>query len=272
MDGTVFHKMSGSGNDFVMLDGRHTSPGPLTAARVRELCDRRLGIGADGLVLLTPLGDGQVRMDFWNCDGSRADMCGNAALCSTRLAAYLEMAPAEGMRLVTRAGIFPTRLRPGPGEWAELNLPDFGLPTTPVGLEPGAGEAPGTFATVGVPHLVVQVPDLERPDLMARGRTLRSHSLLGPGGANVNFVAPDPAGGRWCVRTYERGVEAETLACGTGAVAVAVALIQAGKAKSPVEVVSRSGRSLSITATLSGGMAREVWLAGEGRLIYTGVL
>lgn len=272
MDGTVFHKMSGSGNDFVMLDGRHTSPEPLTAVRVRELCDRRLGIGADGLVLLTPVGDAQVRMDFWNCDGSRADMCGNAALCSTRLAAYLEMAPPAGMRLVTRAGTFPTRLREGPGEWAELNLPDFGLPAPPVGLEPGPGEAPGSLATVGVPHLIVEVADLERPDLMDRGRVLRSHSLLGPSGANVNFVAPDPAGRRWCVRTYERGVEAETLACGTGAVAVAAALIQAGKAKSPVEIVTRSGRPLSITATLSGGMARSVWLAGEGRLIFTGVL
>lgn len=276
MEGLVFYKMTGSGNDFVMLDGRHTTPADLTVERVRGLCDRRLGVGADGLVLLTPEGGGRVRMDFWNCDGSRADMCGNAALCSTRLAAFLELGPAAEMQLVTRAGTFPVRSLPGPAQHAELHLPDFPLPASPAGLEPGPGEAPSTLATVGVPHLVVEVQDLERPDLMERGRTLRSHSLLGPPGANVNFVAPaterGPASGRWCVRTYERGVEGETLACGTGAVAVAVALVQAGKASFPVEIVTRSGRPLSITATLSSGHAREVWLAGEGRLIFTGVL
>ena len=270
MDGIVFYKMSGSGNDFIMLDGRHLDPGFLTEDRARTLCDRRLGVGADGLVLLTPDAPGDVRMDFWNCDGSRADMCGNAALCSTRLSAHLEMAPASGMRLVTRAGTFPVRCRPGAGELAELNLPDFVLPATPPGLDPGPGEAPGSLATVGVPHLVVEVADLERPDLMDRGRVLRFHSLLGPAGANVNFVAPRE--GRWCVRTYERGVEAETLACGTGAVAAAVALVQSRKASFPVELVTRSGRILTITATLSAGRATKVWLIGEGRLVFTGVL
>lgn len=270
MDGIVFSKMSGSGNDFVMLDGRHVDPGFLTEDRVRTLCDRRQGIGADGLVLLTPVRPGEVRMDFWNCDGSRADMCGNAALCSTRLAAHLEMAPGAGFRLVTRAGTFPVRCREGAGELAELNLPDFTVPATPPGLEPAPGEAPGSLATVGVPHLVVEVADLERPDLMDRGRVLRSHSLIGPAGANVNFVASRD--GRWCIRTYERGVEGETLACGTGAVAAAVALVQARKATFPVELVTRSGRVLSITATLSAGRATDVWLSGEGRLVFTGVL
>jgi len=103
MKGVVFYKMSGSGNDFVMLDGRWAEPDSWTPERIRAVCDRRTGIGADGLVILTPEGGGRVRMDFWNCDGSRADMCGNAALCSTRLAAFLELAPAEGMTLVTRA-------------------------------------------------------------------------------------------------------------------------------------------------------------------------
>lgn len=270
MDGIVFYKMSGSGNDFIMLDGRHVDPAFLTEERVRTLCDRRLGVGADGLVLLTPAAPGEVRMDFWNCDGSRADMCGNAALCSTRLAAHLEMAPGTGLKLVTRAGTFPVRYRPGAGELAELNLPDFILPAPPPGLEPGPGETPGCLATVGVPHLVVEVADLDRTDLMDRGRVLRHHSLLGPAGANVNFVASRE--GRWLVRTYERGVEGETLACGTGAVAAAVALVQSRKAQFPVELVTRSGRVLTITATVSAGRATQVWLMGEGRLVFTGVL
>jgi diaminopimelate epimerase len=271
MKGTVFYKMTGSGNDFILLDGRHTSAGAWSAQAVADICHRRMGVGADGLVILTPEGGGRVRMDFWNCDGSRADMCGNAALCSTRLAAHLGLAPAQGMRLVTRAGTFPVRPEPGPGERAALNLPDFQLPQRPVGLEPGPGLGSPTLATVGVPHLVLIASDLEREDLMEVGRRLRSDRALGPAGANVNFVATDPEG-RWCVRTYERGVEAETLACGTGTVAAAVALAMAGRASLPMEIVTRSGRTLGISATLSGDRATEIWLTGEGRLVFTGVL
>jgi diaminopimelate epimerase len=275
MRGLVFHKMSGSGNDFVVLDGRHTTPTDWSEERIRWLCDRRLGVGADGLVILTPEGTGQIRMDFWNCDGSRADMCGNAALCSTRLAAFLEIASGSSMLLVTLAGTFPTRCLPGEGEEAELNLPDFPLPTALAGVAAGPGESGLALAKVGVPHLVLEVTDLERSGLMERGRELRSHPAAGPAGANVNFVAATPAGGTratWCIRTFERGVEAETLACGTGAVAAAVALVQAGRAKMPVTLSPRSGRPLRITATLSGTMATEVWLRGEGRLVFRGVL
>jgi diaminopimelate epimerase len=273
LKGTVFYKMSGSGNDFVMLDGRYTAPGAWSPARIIEVCDRRHGVGADGLVILTPEGAGRVRMDFWNCDGSRADMCGNAALCSTRLAAFLEMASAEGMQLVTRAGTFPTRCRPT-GEEAELNLPDFALPSAPAAISLRRGELSGLLATVGVPHLVLEVEDLQREDLMVRGRTLRSDPGLGPAGANVNFVAGSPTGSGavWALRTYERGVEGETLACGTGAVAAAVLLAHAGRGCLPMDIVTRGGRILHIAATLSEGRSTDVRLAGEGRLVFTGVL
>jgi diaminopimelate epimerase len=273
LKGTVFYKMSGSGNDFLMLDGRYTAPGAWSPDRIIGVCDRRHGVGADGLVILTPEGARRVRMDFWNCDGSRADMCGNAALCSTRLAAFLEMAPAEGMQLVTRAGTFPTRCRPA-GDEAELNLPDFALPAAPAGIMLRNGERSGLLATVGVPHLVLEVEDLEREDLMTRGRTLRSDPGLGPAGANVNFVAGSPVGSgtQWALRTYERGVEGETLACGTGAVAAAVLLAHAGRGGLPMDLLTRGGRILHIAATLSEAKTTDVWLAGEGRLVFTGVL
>jgi len=274
MRGLVFNKMSGSGNDFVILDGRHTTASDWTPERIRWVCDRRQGVGADGLVILAPAGPGQVRMDFWNCDGSQAEMCGNAALCSTRLAAFLEMAPAAGMNLITKAGTFPVRCLPGPKEEAELNLPDFDLPVRPAGLKPAAGEEPPVLVTVGVPHLIVGVDDLERQGLMERGKELRFNAALGSAGANVNFVArtngAEPGG--WRMRTYERGVEGETLACGTGAVAVAVALAQGGQATMPVTLITRSGRPLRIRATLSGGRASQVWLSGEGRMVFRGVL
>jgi diaminopimelate epimerase len=274
MSGQVFFKMSGSGNDFVMLDGRTTQPADWPTERIQALCDRRHGVGADGLVILTPDGRGVVRMDFWNCDGSRADMCGNAALCSARLAAVLELNSTDEIRLKTAAGTFPARALRGEGQEAELNLPDFELPREAAGVALRAGEAALTVATVGVPHAVLQVADLEREDLMERGRSLRYEPGIGPAGANVNFVAPAPGsrGALWCVRTYERGVEGETLACGTGAVAAAVALVRAGRTTMPVQLRTRSGRLLRITATLSGKMVTDVWLRGEGRLVFRGVL
>lgn len=269
--GATFYKMSGSGNDFVMFDGRSVSPDAFTPRRIVSLCDRRLGVGADGLVVLTPEGEDRVRMDFWNCDGSRADMCGNAALCSTRLATtVLQMVPETGMQLVTGAGTFRTRIT-GTGEGAELNLPDFALPVVPAGQPLRAGESLGMLATCGVPHLAVLVDDLEAEDLMERGRLLRYHPSSGPKGANVNFVGRDKDGG-WRVRTYERGVEGETLACGTGAVATAVSMALDGRAELPLDLWARSGRILRINATLSDGFARNVWLAGEGRRVFTGTL
>jgi diaminopimelate epimerase len=272
LKGTVFYKMSGSGNDFIMLDGRHTPSAEWGGGLIEELCDRRQGVGADGLVILTPEGSKRVRMDFWNCDGSRADMCGNAALCSTRLASLIELAPAEGMELVTRAGAFATRCRPGEVE-SEINLPDFPLPDSPAPIKLRTGEEGGMLATVGVPHLVLEVDDLERADLMDRGRSLRSDPGVGAAGANVNFVGRPARSGATCaLRTYERGVEGETLACGTGAVAAAVLLAHAGRRQLPMDILSRGGKILHIAATLSGGFATNVWLAGEGRLVYTGVL
>lgn len=272
-DELQFYKMTGSGNDFVMLDGRTTTSADWPSEQVQAVCDRRLGIGADGLVILSQEGR-RVRMDFWNCDGSRADMCGNAALCSTRLAATLGLAAPEEVVLATGAGTFPARCLPGPGEQAELHLPDFELPARPPGFEPREGESDAWLATVGVPHLVLEVADLERPDLMGRGRILRFDAAAGPAGANVNFVASvvGANGPRWCLRTYERGVEGETLACGTGAVAAAVALAAQGLATMPVTVVTRSGRPLHIRASLTGGRATDVWLAGEGRLVFRGFL
>ncbi len=272
MSATPFYKMTGSGNDFVMLDGRETTPADWTADRIRATCDRRDGVGADGLVILTPEATGIVRMTFWNCDGSPANMCGNAALCSTRLAARLRMAPAPGMTLATGAGPFPTRCV-GDGHLAELNLPDVPLPAPVAGMATEAGERWIRKAVVGVEHLVTLVDDLEGFDLPSRGRAQRFDPAIAPKGANANFVAgPAVPGGPWRVRTYERGVEAETLACGTGTVAAAVALAADGALELPQTFATRSGRELTVQARITGGRATDIWLRGEGRLVFTGLL
>ena len=268
--GLRFHKMTGSGNDFVVIDGRASPVAEWPTARILAACDRRTGIGADGLVILTPEGPGSVRMAFFNADGTRAAMCGNAALCSTRLAARLELADPAGMRLVTDAGTLATRCV-GPGDMAEINLGDFAVPAPVAGIAPGSGEEAITLATVGVPHLVVRVEDVDAVNLDVRGRELRRHPATGPAGANANFVGPSTnPGGPWLIRTFERGVEGETLACGTGTVAAAVALAAAGEAALPIEFVSRGGARLVVSALLQDGIARDVWLCGQGRVVFSG--
>ena len=275
MRGTIVYKMTGSGNDFVLLDGRATTPAEWPATRVVQLCDRRTGVGADGLVILTPDQPGDVRMAFWNSDGSRADMCGNAALCSTRLSVYLELTAPGDLRLLTDAGVVQARC-PDVGDQAEIRLPDFDLAkaTGPAvcGLQLEPGDRWMAFATVGVPHLVIRVDDIEAVDLLGRGRTLRSDPRVGAAGANVNFVgAPAAPGEPWLIRTYERGVEGETLACGTGTVAAGVALAAQGEATLPVRFRSRGGQVLLVRAELNGRRASEVWLGGQGKLVFRAV-
>jgi diaminopimelate epimerase len=265
--------MTGSGNDFVMVDGRVSAPGDWTAADMRAACSRGTGVGADGIVfLLAGSGPGTARMVYFNADGSHAAMCGNAALCSTRLAAHLGFAPAQGMRLETDAGPYESRCAADPDQ-AELHLAPVPAPQAVPGIEPGPGEQRIALGVVGVPHLVVVVEDVDLVDLVARGRALRRHPALGPEGANVNFISPGTAPGEWRMRTYERGVEGETLACGTGAVAAACALSEWSLARLPVVILTHSGRRLDVRALRTAERRYDdVWLAGEARMVFRGVL
>lgn len=274
--GTVFAKCSGSGNDFVMLDGRTIRAADWTPERIAATCDRHHGVGADGLVILTPEPDGAVRMDYHNADGSRASMCGNAALCSVRLAAWLEMARPAHVVLRTDIGLVPGRCL-GTGWLAEVELPDAQAGRPVPGIAGAAGERGIWLSQAGVPHLVVAVDDLTTVDVDTRGRQLRHHPALGPEGANVNFVqvlpTADPAEATLAVRTYERGVERETLACGTGCIGTAVTAAATGLAPLPARLRTAGGRILSVSADLDeAGRARRVSLAGEGRLVFRGVL
>ncbi len=265
--------MTGSGNDFVMVDGRSSRPDDWTAAEIRAVCARGTGVGADGLVLLFPgSGPGAVRMIYFNSDGSRAAMCGNAALCSTRLAAHLGLVSAPNVRLETDAGTYESRLAAESGR-AELHLDAVETPTDVPGLAITDGERRAGLGVVGVPHLVVLVDDVDALDLESRGRALRFDPALGPEGANVNFISQGGSPAEWRMRTYERGVEAETLACGTGAVAAACAIEGWSLGKLPVAVWTRSGRKLEVKARrLRGGGYADVWLSGEVQFVFRGVL
>jgi diaminopimelate epimerase len=270
--GLPVYKMSGSGNDFVMVDGRYTSPTDWRPQDIRWVCARGTGIGADGLVFVGPgTAPGAVRMTYYNSDASRAAMCGNAALCSARLATVLGLVESEHLLLETDAGVYEAHAAPGVDR-ARLHLADVPVPAAP-SVALAAREERAGFAVVGVPHLVVIVPDVASLDLDGRGRALRFDPALGAQGANVNFLSrgegKEP---RWLMRTYERGIEAETLACGTGAVAAACCVDAWGLSRFPVTLVTRSGLPLVVQARRNGIGYEGIWLEGEARMVFRGVV
>ena len=267
-EGQPFYKMTGSGNDFVVFQSQGGNAAALeTPEIIRALSGRGTGVGADGVVFLEPAGKGDVRMRYYNSDGSEAALCGNASLCSTRLAVELGLAQAGGFVLHTAAGALRARLRDG--------LPEVDLePVTDVkpdaaDLGRKTGERRIGYACAGVPHVVVEIGEIESARVTERGPELRHHPDL-TDGANVNFVAKRNDGA-WTYRTYERGVEAETLACGTGAVATAILLSAWGEGGSETELWTRSGLPLTVTLRREG----TAWLPslrGEGRIVFEGKL
>ena len=263
----TFWKMSGSGNDFVFFDARAVPSGTLAeASSIQRLCARRTGIGADGVVFLERWPEGDYAMRYYNADGSRASLCGNAALCSGRLAVELGAAEASGFTFATDAGVLTGRIRDG---LPEIDLGPVLDIEPDVGLELGPGEARIGFAVAGVPHAVIECADVETVDLAERGRLVRWDAHF-PEGANVDFVSR--AAGGWRMRTYERGVEGETLACGTGAVACATVLAAwAGSSGGETRILTSSGLALDVRLTREGGGWRPS-LRGNAEIVFRGVL
>jgi len=264
--GRPFFKMSGSGNDFVFVDARSEPPGELeTSETIQAVCARGAGVGADGIVFLRGDDAAELRIRYLNSDGSLAALCGNATLCATRLAAELGIVGRDrDFTIATDSGPVAARFRDG--------LPEIDLqPVTELldcfDAEPIEGELRIGFALVGVPHLVVFCDDVNQAPVVDRGRRLRHHAKLAHG-ANVNFVSRAGAG-RWRIRTYERGVEAETLACGTGAVASALMLAAWGEAGDRSELETKSGRVLRVRHRRESGKLFPS-LSGEARIVYRG--
>lgn len=263
--GQPFVKMSGSGNDFVVIDARAPYDRSLeNEDAIRSLCRRGTGVGADGLVLLKEEAGADFRMVYYNADGSRASMCGNAALCCTRLASG--RGDRAELEFETDSGRLRGRMTDrGP----EIDLAPVTVVRPDAGIRPGTGEQRIGFALVGVPHVTALVDEVDGVDVVGRGRALRSARELMPEGANANFVSRSKSG--WAIRTYERGVESETLACGTGAVASGILIMAWGVGTGPVRLTTRSGSSLEVRLRRSG----DGWLpslAGEGRIVFEGVL
>ncbi|HET7037016.1 MAG TPA: diaminopimelate epimerase [Thermomicrobiaceae bacterium] len=258
-----FRKLSGAGNDFILIDERECELDPAWLAQ--HVCRRARSLGADGLILVGPDPAG-VRVRFYNPDGSRAELCGNGSRCAARDAVERGLASGPRFTLLSDSGALAVEARPD-GSYA-VAMP------VPSNVQPGLlavevrGEPVEVHALrVGVPHAVLFVPDVEAPsddELTRLGRALR-HDPAFPAGANVNLVTPLPRGGLR-QRTYERGVEALTLACGTGATASATMAHQLLGRPWPVSVQVDGGR-LTIDHHHS-----HPWLCGPARLIARGVL
>jgi diaminopimelate epimerase len=266
--GERFYKMSGSGNDFVVFDATDGAAAHLeNAATIRSLSARGTGVGADGVVFIEKSGEGDVSMRYYNSDGSEAALCGNASLCSANLAVDLGLAQRGGFLLHTAAGTLKARIRDGLPEVDLEPVHDVRPDARDLGQR--SGESRLGYACVGVPHVIVEVGDLEAVDLEGRGSQLRNHTALAHG-ANVNFVTAR-TDGAFAYRTYERGVEGETLACGTGAVAIAILLSSWGESGHETVLWTRSGLPLTVTLRPVGTGWRPS-LRGEGRTVFEGYI
>ena len=264
----AFEKMSGTGNDFVIIDNRTLRiPSEEQPELARGICRRMFSVGADGLIFIEESEQADFGWNFYNADGSVAEMCGNGSRCAARFA-YRHKIAGKKMKLETLAGIVEAEIcEEEEVVRVKMTQPhDFRLGLS---LQLGDEERPVAYVNTGVPHAVIFFGDEDVP-VKTWGRKVRFHQLFEPQGANANFVRLLPDG-RLKVRTYERGVEAETMACGTGVVASAlIAAIQKGK-ESPVEVVTFGGGVLTILFELSDGpVAENVYMQGPARLVCTG--
>jgi diaminopimelate epimerase len=265
-DRVHFTKMSGAGNDFVVLDAATWRRIPPDRAQwVRAVCRRGLSVGADGVLVVSAEGPTHVRVQFFNPDGGEA-FCGNGTRCAARYAVLHDLAPEASLVLLTAVGEVPAVVD---GDTVSLSLPppkDLGE----VVLELPAAAFRGRWVVAGVPHVVIPVTGLADYRLEGFAPSLRRHAALGPSGANVDLVETD-ATGRVHVRTWERGVENETLACGTGAVAVALAARLSGAPESVV-VLPRSGSALTVKIAGDPLHPLGAELTGDARLVFEATL
>lgn len=263
-----FAKMSGTGNDFIIIDNRRqiVEDDGLTEF-IRNVCRRKMSVGADGLILIEPSEKADFRWRFFNSDGSLAEMCGNGARCAARFA-YLNDIAGESLAFETQAGIINGQVKDGGAKVKIPNPKDLRLDYA-IGLKNG----PLTVSSIntGVPHVVVMQDSIEEVDVFGLGREIRYHDAFAPAGTNVNFVCTQNTG-QLAIRTYERGVEDETLACGTGSIASALVASLKTDWPSPISLMTRSGEMLTIYFHENNQVFTDVYLEGDARLIYTAEL
>jgi len=242
MESIHFYKMSGSGNDFIVIDNRERVLADVDLAGfIKNVCRRKLSVGADGLILIEKSEEMDFQWRFYNSDGSRAEMCGNGARCAARFAFLNGIA---GPELVFGTDAGPIRAMVMKAQ-VKIRMPEPYDYQPMVSLQINGDRINLSTINTGVPHAVIAVDDIEGVDVIGIGRKVREHAEFAPAGTNVNFIAPEK-GSSLSIRTYERGVEDETLACGTGSVAGALVHALNTRATSPIDLITRSGSRLTI--------------------------
>jgi diaminopimelate epimerase len=266
MNKIPFFKMTGCGNDFIIIDNRTGIWNHLkTPSFVKAVCRRNVSVGADGLIFVDDSDRHDFSWRFFNSDGSEAEMCGNGGRCAARFA-FLNGIAGSNMSFETVAGVIRAEVD---GSTVKIQLPE------PMNQEMDIKiDLDGRYFTVhsintGVPHAVLFVEDIENIEVKQIGSKIRFHKRFQPAGTNVNFVSQIKKN-MLNIRTYERGVEDETLACGTGSVAAALVAISMGKAVSPVDIMTRGGEALKVFAGQSCPPFKEVYLAGGARVLCKG--
>jgi diaminopimelate epimerase len=259
-----FVKMCASGNDFILIDNRDGKVGHRfdnLGSFASKVCRQHYSVGADGLILIEQSNNADFRWRFFNSDGSEAEMCGNGGRCAARFALMKGLAQKK-MAFETLAGVIKAEVQ-GSRVKLQLTRPSELKLDYPIKLEDN--EIFLSSVNTGVPHAVVTVSDVDHVQVEGLGRTIRFHKAFGEKGTNVDFVEVLDKG-KVKMRTYERGVEGETYACGTGAVAVAVILNQKGLIGSPAQIRTRGGETLKVYVD------DEVYLEGGTQVIYSAIL
>lgn len=268
MEPIEFWKMNGSGNDFILIDNREGQIRDEDMGRIVErTCRRRESVGADGVIFVSESNRYDFRWQYFNADGGEVEMCGNGGRCVSRFAHLKGIADAK-MTFETMAGPVSAEVK---GRVVKVLMPiPFGY-SRDVDMEKSKGWESVDFINTGVPHVVVSVHDLSDHPVVEQGRNIRYHPLFAPEGTNANF-AKVTGTHQMEVRTYERGVEDETLACGTGAIASSLTAALRGVVSSPVHVKTRGGEELTIYFNKRDNSFDDVYLEGNTSVVYQGHL
>ncbi len=261
-----FMKMSGSGNDFIIIDHRQPFlPEERMKKFVRRVCRRKMSVGADGLILVEESNKADFKWRYFNADGSEAEMCGNGGRCVARFAVLKGIA-GNSLTFETLAGIISAQVD-GKRVKLELTKPHSLRLEEKITVE--GKELTLSSINTGVPHAVLFLKNLDQVDVVDMGRVIRFHPHYAPAGVNANFVKVENDS-RLSVRTYERGVEDETLACGTGVVASALVAAFKGLVKSPVSIQTRGGEVLTVHFEIESDQVKKVFFEGDVRIAYEG--
>jgi diaminopimelate epimerase len=262
-----FTKMNGAGNDFILVDNR-AGDIQLNRSQITRLCDRHRGIGADGILLLEKASKcADFRMRYFNADGGEAEMCGNGARCFARFANKVAEA-GDNISFETQAGVISAELV---GDLVKLQMTEPTDLRLDIRLPVANDKKTVHFINSGVPHVVIRVSQTDDVDVLREGSAIRHHKTFLPKGTNVNFIEKRGPK-KIAVRTYERGVEDETLACGTGVVASALIFATTENTNGPITVIARGGDELQVGFEKSDKQFRNVTLTGPAEFVFEGTI